>query len=148
VYDAGDIARRYVKSSRFVIDVVSVIPFDLLMVLDQFRFSEATRSRMRVLRLCRLLRLVRIMGYIKAQISHVKLDYNLLNLIMLTLLLMVFSHWMACMWRLVPQLEHADVDWLDYFGFESDDVHMYEVCASPSKHVPLKHTHAHAHAHC
>jgi hypothetical protein len=68
-----------------------------------------------------------IMGYVKMQIKDVKLDYNLLNLIMLTLLLMVFSHWMACMWRLVPQLEHAEVDWLDYFGFESDDVHMYEV---------------------
>ena len=62
VYDAGDIARRYVKSSRFATDVMSVIPFDLLMVLNQFGFSEATRSRMRVLRLCRLLRLVRIMA--------------------------------------------------------------------------------------
>ena len=33
----------------------------------------------------------------------------------------------ACLWRLVPQMEHAEVDWLVYFGFDGDDRDMHEV---------------------
>ena len=95
VYDLWELQGRYLKSGWFQADFVSVIPFDLLMVLDTFGFSESTRSRLRVLRLCKLLRLARVMAYVKMQVKDIRVDYNLLNLIMLTLLLMVFSHWMV-----------------------------------------------------
>lgn len=130
VYELKQIRNNYIISGWFSVDFVSVIPFDILLIINleaipksassrlrvrhhrcwnreldagldelpqaQRSIAADVRCRLQVLRLVKLLRLARAWGFVKDRTSDLKIDYNLLTLIMLLFALSLFSHWMVC----------------------------------------------------
>ncbi|KAK3241041.1 hypothetical protein CYMTET_49165 [Cymbomonas tetramitiformis] len=90
---------RYLRG-WFVVDVCSILPFFML------EFLTATAKKLRVLRLVRLLRLGKAWRMLMEDglSAGGSIDYNTINLIMFVLLITLFSHWMACLWRYVPRM--------------------------------------------
>ncbi|CEL92732.1 unnamed protein product [Vitrella brassicaformis CCMP3155] len=114
VYDRKKIAHRYL-SSWFTIDLLSVIPFDIaLLVLD-------LRDEVKVLRLFKLLRLLKLARLLRAQRllqrweAKSGLSYQSIALWKFVLLTVFSGHWMACTWAFLARYdkgEEDDVTWL------------------------------------
>ena len=107
------IARRYLRG-WFLIDLVSIIPFDLvaLSMGDDSGKLKGTRI-VRLLRLLKLLRMLRASRvWVRAE-ARVWISYSVLNIFKFVVLMFVFSHWAACMWALLANLEGAeDFTWV------------------------------------
>lgn len=96
IYDLKMIRHNYILSGWFAVDFLSVIPFDVLLIKPFNSFMDnSTTEKFRVVRLVKLLRLARAWGFVKGSTADLKMDYNLLNLIVLMFALTVFSHWMV-----------------------------------------------------
>lgn len=93
------ITLRYLRG-WFMVDVCSILPFFMM------EFLTATAKKLRVLRLVRLLRLGKAWRLLMEDglSAGGSIDYNTINLIMFVLLITLFSHWMACLWRYVPRM--------------------------------------------
>ena len=75
-----------------------------------------------MIRLLKLLRLTHAWKFVKEVLgSTSSIDYNNLNLIMLLFALTLFSHWMACLWRLVPRMEESGENWLTNYEYSNED---------------------------
>eukprot|EP00242_Pyramimonas_sp_CCMP2087_P007288 CAMPEP_0198207028 /NCGR_PEP_ID=MMETSP1445-20131203/10522_1 /TAXON_ID=36898 /ORGANISM="Pyramimonas sp., Strain CCMP2087" /LENGTH=895 /DNA_ID=CAMNT_0043879923 /DNA_START=635 /DNA_END=3319 /DNA_ORIENTATION=+ len=126
IYDKPLIVKRYLRS-WFLVDVIAIIPFDLAHIV----IGGIIMKRLRVLRLVRLARLARVWKIIVSRgggqgaKSEHKVDYNMLKLSMLIGMLVLISHWGACVWRLVPSLEDNAVNWVTTTvsnrGYELED---------------------------
>eukprot|EP00419_Tripos_fusus_P040606 CAMPEP_0172787952 /NCGR_PEP_ID=MMETSP1074-20121228/206709_1 /TAXON_ID=2916 /ORGANISM="Ceratium fusus, Strain PA161109" /LENGTH=656 /DNA_ID=CAMNT_0013624973 /DNA_START=1 /DNA_END=1967 /DNA_ORIENTATION=+ len=114
------IVARYLKT-WFLIDFLSVIPFDLLALLIQ----SSGVMRAKGVKAVRLLRLVKMVRIAKASRIFKRLDDDLLitntqltvvDLHMFILWLALISHWVACTWALTFSLVGEDsVRWVDTF---------------------------------
>ena len=109
VFHHPTVVRSYLKG-WFPIDVVSVFPFDLIALL----MNTSSVGRMKVLRILRLLRLVKLLRILRAARIFARLetqyniDYSMLELVRFAVLALVTSHWMACAWGLVADLEDSE----------------------------------------
>ena len=93
--------------SWFIIDLLSILPFD---VVGKEVSSNVVSSLklVRIVRLLRLLKLVRIMRasrIFKRLESRISVSYSIIGLVQFTVLLLVCSHWMACLWAMGARLE-------------------------------------------
>mmetsp|Transcript_126002 Transcript_126002/g.288412 ORF Transcript_126002/g.288412 Transcript_126002/m.288412 type:complete len:649 (+) Transcript_126002:3-1949(+) len=98
----GQVARAYLRG-WFSIDLVSIIPFDLL----GFFVQSGEISRLKVVRLVRLLRLLKLLRILRASRmlenfqNRVAISYSKLALVKFLILLVVTAHFMACMFGLL-----------------------------------------------
>ena len=146
VYSKSRIACHYLQS-WFIIDIVSIFPFwsltfaynDPMGALaasaeDADPFLE-TAVLFRIIRLLRMLKLARVLKASRILQRHLldvvtnyfELTYAVLELLKLFVLLIVWSHWQACLWGLVSGFM-ADLNipnWLTTFreGFTEDTGH-------------------------
>ena len=111
------IAVRYL-SGWFIIDIVSIFPFDMV-------FTGGTNLRalriVRLLRLAKLLRVFRASRLIDRWQSRLSLGYGHMTMIKFGVFLIVVCHWLACFWRMVPDLEIKEelgqpVNWMVGYG--------------------------------
>lgn len=95
--------RRNYLSSWFTIDLLSILPFDMLSSLSNDDSLESLKI-IRVIRLLRLLKLARIFKasrIFKRLESRLSVSYSVIGLVKFAVLLLVVGHWMACMWCMV-----------------------------------------------
>ena len=107
----------------FVLDLVSTIPYDL------FTFSTTTSeatadgqsgaesaAMLRMLKLCKLVKLMRILKSAKT-FTRVTNALSMTNaqtdLIKYMLMVFVFVHWGACVWRMAPDILTFKTTWLN-----------------------------------
>jgi voltage-gated potassium channel Kch len=114
------IIRSYLRG-WFVLDVVSILPFDLVSII----FNNGAVSKLKILRVLRLLKLMKLLRIFRAARIFQRLetqytiDYSALELVKFGILALTCSHWMACAWGLLADLEDAKHNWLKYTTFNS-----------------------------
>jgi hypothetical protein len=111
------IAKIYM-SGWFWIDIVSVIPFDLCaMAMDTGDGAMSSMRAVRVIRLLRLMRLLR-MAHAKEALNKFQDALEMSSFHMTVckcfVLLITMTHWMACIFRMVPDFELVIVDKMPY----------------------------------
>jgi potassium voltage-gated channel Eag-related subfamily H protein 7 len=117
------IARKYFKS-WFVLDFVSILPFDTLgLALDSSNCSSMERGApgrgtcisdlkifrvIRLLRLLKLLRILRASRIFKRWEQQMSMSYSMRSLIKFFVYVCFLAHWIACVHRLLPQMEGTE----------------------------------------
>eukprot|EP00438_Fugacium_kawagutii_P028542 Skav222539 [mRNA] locus=scaffold2875:218733:225508:+ [translate_table: standard] len=109
------IARHYL-TTWFTIDVLSLIPFDLLSLASETERVSSLKG-LKVLRALRLLKLIRVLKSSslmhKVEIS-VSMPYHHLALFRFLAFLLFYCHWLSCIWALCLQLVDANFpQWID-----------------------------------
>eukprot|EP00746_Dinoflagellata_sp_MGD_P079642 gnl/MRDRNA2_/MRDRNA2_31871_c0_seq1.p1 gnl/MRDRNA2_/MRDRNA2_31871_c0~~gnl/MRDRNA2_/MRDRNA2_31871_c0_seq1.p1 ORF type:complete len:844 (+),score=121.51 gnl/MRDRNA2_/MRDRNA2_31871_c0_seq1:124-2655(+) len=101
IRDRKVLAMRYMKC-WFWIDLVSILPFDILGIVDDSPTFAALKS-VRIIRLLRLLKLVRIVKasrMLSQWQNYVAMKYSSIALLKLSVGLVCMAHWLACVWGL------------------------------------------------
>eukprot|EP00937_MAST-01D_sp_MAST-1D-sp2_P000861 g861.t1 len=109
VRDQRQIARNYLRT-WFLIDLVSVLPFDIVSYFMGKKNDLAKLRAFRIIRLLRLLKLVRILRanrIFKRWETSMSVKYSYMSMLKFSVLLIIADHWMACGWALVA-LEQCD----------------------------------------
>jgi hypothetical protein len=120
IFHHPTIIRSYLRG-WFTIDVVSILPFDIGGII----FDSDAVSRLKFLRILRLLRLMKLLRILRAARIFKRLetlytiDYSLLELFKFGVMTVVCSHWLACAFGLVEDLEESDYSWVRYTTFNS-----------------------------
>ena len=105
----------------FAIDLVSIIPFDLL----GLAFDSATLQRLKVIRVIRLLRLLKLMRVVRSSRvfkrieSRISLSHSTQGLLKFSTMLVTVCHWLACAW--VMQAELTQDEAIEKAGCAADD---------------------------
>lgn len=118
IQDYPTIARRYLKS-WFLVDFVSVIPYDLIALMmqsDELQQLQALRT-LRLLRLAKLFRVLRAIRIFRHWESSININYAIVGLCRFALLMAMSSHWLACLWRLTAELH--DNKWESWLAFDN-----------------------------
>jgi potassium voltage-gated channel Eag-related subfamily H protein 7 len=115
------IVKNYL-TSWFIIDFVSILPFDLLGLLySDVAAFQALKSvkAVRLLRLLKLMRVLRASRVFKRWETRISINYSQLSLAKFLLIMVASGHWMACLWGLMGKAtfdgkdgEHVEV-WLE-----------------------------------
>jgi len=148
VMEHSKIAKIYMKS-WFILDFVSVLPFDTLgLALDDPVCAEKPRSArdtcisdlkifrvIRLLRLLKLLRILRASRIFKRWEQHMSMSYSMRSLVKFLVYVIFLAHWIACVHRLLPQMEGTErltatdpwkllpdgspeLNWMDAYGID------------------------------
>ncbi|KAF0690825.1 Aste57867_17813 [Aphanomyces stellatus] len=114
ISDRKKIAQKYL--SEFFLDVVSMLPFDVVgLAVDNNTVKQLRFTR--VLRLLRLMKIVKVLrgaNTFRAWESKMSINYATIALAKFCLIVLITSHWMACMFRMVVDIE----DFSDPLGFK------------------------------
>lgn len=86
------IAKNYIKSGRFFIDLIASLPLELIADLSNGAISKSTLKLIGLIKLTRLLRLGKIITYIKMRKSF----KHGIRLILLFIYLFLIIHFMSC----------------------------------------------------
>ena len=98
------IARRYL-TSWFVIDIVSILPFDSLGLV----IESDSIQQLKVLRIVRLLRLIKLLRVLRSSRVLARMQANSgwsnssFTLLKFIILILSFLHWAACAWNMTAQ---------------------------------------------
>ena len=118
VTEKREIRRQYLRG-WFVLDILSTIPGCVLDCYDYLSDSNSGISQFKVLRVLRVLRLVKLLRLLrgtrllKRWETSMRLDYGTLSLVQSMVMVVVFAHWSACVWRMqVTFREDLDDTWL------------------------------------
>lgn len=122
ITDHRIIIRKYLLG-WFPIDLVSIIPYDLIAVL----FQDDSLSNLKVLRAIRLLRLAKLLRIIRLgrlfrrfEATH-EVNYAALALNKFGFGILFLAHWMACLFYLVAVTEQKEWNWVTgYFSVDAD----------------------------
>lgn len=143
------IAKKYLKS-WFFLDVVSVLPFDIVVVSGPDLLGNnptviKSIKLIRVMRLIKLARVLRTSRIIQRWENRISISYSMRSLWTSVIGIVVILHWFACLWALLPQLQgdwrnatalvpgvEARVAWDgDCSACVADDPSTAAICASP-----------------
>eukprot|EP00002_Diphylleia_rotans_P017407 TRINITY_DN3380_c0_g1_i1.p1 TRINITY_DN3380_c0_g1~~TRINITY_DN3380_c0_g1_i1.p1 ORF type:complete len:701 (+),score=113.48 TRINITY_DN3380_c0_g1_i1:74-2176(+) len=110
VVDGKEIARNYLRN-WFVIDVISILPYEFM--LNQFQSGSISRIPrllriLRLIRLTRLMRLFRLSRIFHKWFGHVQLVQMTLRMVKLTAVLFFMSHYSACGYIFIANLDDSD----------------------------------------
>jgi CRP-like cAMP-binding protein len=101
IFQLKAIAKNYIVSGRFFIDLAATIPFELLPTLFGMDSSSKTLGLFQILKMVRLLRLRRIVSYLR-----LKNDFKLtIRIAVIVFNLYLFCHLIACFWYLLVSSE-------------------------------------------
>lgn len=112
VVDLPTIQHRYL-TSWFLLDVVSIFPFDILGIF----LKSGSLSSFRIFRVIRLLRLAKLLRIMRgARIwqrfeSSMAINYSVMELWRFMVLALLTAHWLACGFKMVLTVEDADLTW-------------------------------------
>lgn len=98
-----ELAVRYLKG-MFIIDLLSIMPFDLIELVEGEGGGLGSLKFFRVLKLFRLLKMLRIfrgLKIVKKYEADFAIDYQALNISVLLVVLLVTAHWIACLTSLI-----------------------------------------------
>mmetsp|Transcript_9637 Transcript_9637/g.33592 ORF Transcript_9637/g.33592 Transcript_9637/m.33592 type:complete len:824 (+) Transcript_9637:290-2761(+) len=116
VFDHRKIINRYLKT-WFLVDVVSIFPYDFIQIGNRLKVLRVVR----LMRLAKLLRILRAARIFRRLESSFALDYSVIELLKFVLVTLLTSHWFACAFSLVANLENGPESWLtDAFPEVSD----------------------------
>jgi hypothetical protein len=75
-------------------------------------------GNLKVLRMMRCARLIKLVRIIKASAMlqklkrRVGLKYSTIKLIQFVVMVVVITHWLSCLWMLIPRIEATDTNWI------------------------------------
>jgi potassium voltage-gated channel Eag-related subfamily H protein 7 len=96
---------HYIRS-WFIIDFVSVLPFDALSLAYGESFQKLKAIKIiRLLRLLKLAKIFRSLEFYDRYKSKVAIPLNVVSLFQNCLKMLICSHWMACAWILTATLQ-------------------------------------------
>ena len=98
------LARRYLLS-WFALDVVTILPFDVMSLTGMLSGPVKMTKVMRVMRLFKLLKVLRSSAIIERWQSSIAISSSRLSLITYSFIAVVLLHWFACGWCLLPVLQ-------------------------------------------
>ena len=104
VVDRKRIAKRYIQS-WFLIDLISILPFDTLGLIDPSIKKLSVFRILRVIRLVKLMRAQKIVGIVEKYQVQMNISFAVTKLVKFIVYVVIICHWMACVWRLIPVLE-------------------------------------------
>ncbi|KAG9399344.1 hypothetical protein AC1031_011685 [Aphanomyces cochlioides] len=113
VADPRKIARKYLLG-WFGLDMLSILPFDVVglalanTTVKQLRFTRV----LRLLRLMKIIKVLRRATSIRLWESKMVVNYATVSLVKFCLIVLMTSHWMACIFRMVVDIE----DYIDSHG--------------------------------
>ena len=114
VFNQREVAKQYLKS-WFVLDFLSILPWDVLVLLAH----DDTSSRFRLPKLLRLFRLMKIAKVLRASRifkrweSKVSIKFGVVRLAKFAMMIMAIAHWFACMYFIVGTMgEEGSPRWL------------------------------------
>ena len=111
VTDRRRIARNYLKG-WFAIDLVSILPFDIVSVaIESEEMKKLTIVRVvRLMRLAKLARIMRAGRMLKRWEASITVRYSTIALCNFLFMAVFSAHWIACTWRLVLEFEDGETD--------------------------------------
>ena len=118
IFHHPTIVKTYLKG-WFTIDIISVMPFDLIALI----FKDGAVGKLKILRVLRLLRLMKLLRILRAGRifqrleTQYQIDYSQLELVKFVILALMTSHWMACAFGIVADLEDSEYNWMYYTAF-------------------------------
>jgi hypothetical protein len=117
VRDHMEIVKHYLKS-WFVLDLISILPFDLLSILEADTGSDdgegSSLSQLKLVRVVRLLRLIKMLRLLRASRlfrkfeSSISISSSALKMVQAVMMIAVITHWFACIWTMQTSLEHEE----------------------------------------
>jgi len=128
IFNPKTIAKHYGFSLSFLIDLLAVVPFELIPALVGLDLSNKNLRLLQILKMVRLLRLRRIITYLKF-----KTDFKLgLRIVMLITTLFLFVHIVGCFWYMIVYLDEKwippkDITFNDLFYGEEELSYNYAV---------------------
>lgn len=117
IFDLKKIQRRYIRSWLFI-DLVSILPIDtlsLILVGDSQGTATQIVKMVRLLRLAKLFRLLRAGRIFRRVENSMQIDYTMLELSKFTTVTLTISHWIACLFGVIGQLQTSQVTWMDQY---------------------------------
>ncbi len=94
------IAYNYI-STWFFIDLVAIFPFDLVTHFVPKLSGLRILRTVRLLRLAKLLRVVKSLRIFKRYQSRITISFATLALIKFFLIVVIMTHWCACLWHMI-----------------------------------------------
>lgn len=136
VDDHNIIAKEYVQS-WFIIDTISIIPFDLLFVFGNFNRLARVARIGKLYKIIRMTRMVRMLKIVKERNKLVKYLNEILKigvgferLLFMMLIFLVLQHVAACVWVFVARFDPTDkMNWIYQGGFQDYQDYQLYVCS-------------------
>ena len=120
VFDSTDVAWNYINS-WFVVDLVSIMPFELL----EFSADNLSAATLRSVKLVRLLRLLKLAKVVRASRimrrfeANMNIKFGWIRLFKFILGLCVVGHWNACIWYMVGSIsDPGEPSWISTHGLD------------------------------
>ncbi|RHY26599.1 hypothetical protein DYB25_013531, partial [Aphanomyces astaci] len=100
----------------FLLDLISMLPFDVVgLAVDNNTVKQLRFTRvLRLLRLMKILKVLRGANNFRIWESKMSINYATIALVKFCLLVFMSSHWMACIFRMVVDIE----EFVDPLGFK------------------------------
>ena len=104
VRNRATIRRHYLKG-WFTIDLVSILPFDIV----AFALQDGALGKMKALRIIRLMRLLKLVRIMRASRifqrweTDISVSYSMMSLSKFLLMIVIVGHWLACAWALLHE---------------------------------------------
>ncbi|ETV78686.1 hypothetical protein H257_07540 [Aphanomyces astaci] len=115
VSDRRKITWKYL-TGWFLLDLISMLPFDVVgLAVDNNTVKQLRFTRvLRLLRLMKILKVLRGANNFRIWESKMSINYATIALVKFCLLVFMSSHWMACIFRMVVDIE----EFVDPLGFK------------------------------
>jgi len=116
INEPSRVAREY-TTGWFSVDLVAVIPFDLIAMLS----GSEDASNLKIVRVMRVLRLVKLARILRTSRLIIRLEntyainYALVSVSTYAVFVFVSAHWMACGYYFFYQLELGERNWVSTF---------------------------------
>jgi hypothetical protein len=121
IYSRHRIAASYLKG-WFWLDSISTMPFDVVsMAMQSDEVSDLSMLRiLKILKLLKLLRVLRSGKILRRLMNFLGWHYSTYTIVSQIVVVVVFIHWIACGWHLVPDIAsqpgipcNATVSWIE-----------------------------------
>lgn len=100
VFGKGHIRRRYIQTRNVPLEIIGLLPFDLLSLLFQGRYVH-------YFRLIKLVRTPNMLLYtesISEMLSELDVDLSFIRVIKLNIVMLLVSHLVGCCWHMMASL--------------------------------------------
>ncbi|KAF0694775.1 Aste57867_14373 [Aphanomyces stellatus] len=123
VDDLGLIARHYFRT-WFLLDFVSIMPFDILGLFLDSQFKNLTIFRvLRILRVVKLVRVFRASRIFSRWQAQINIPIAIFKLVSHLATILLLAHWLGCLWGGIVHFENntdedtgAVINWMTVYG--------------------------------
>jgi hypothetical protein len=114
ITDVSQVRRHYLFGWAFM-DIISTIPYDCISLF----LKSDSMSNLKVMRLLKLLKLVKLLRVLRSAriFKRLQTELSITNstsqLIKFLCIIFAVIHWIACLWRMVPDMEDDEGGWVN-----------------------------------